>query len=179
MSNLSGPMATSLTKSSVANRNHQEESQLEAPPSRILVIGYGNTLRGDDGLGWHAAERLRDVLIRRDVSVMTCHQLTMDLSEPISQATHLILIDASTGPTPGIIAVNPVQADRALVDSMHHHMPPAALLAYTQALFGECPPTWLWTITAANYDFGDSLSPAVERALPDLVARIAAQLENL
>ena len=27
---------------------------------RVLIIGYGNPLRGDDGFGWHAAERLRE-----------------------------------------------------------------------------------------------------------------------
>ena len=26
----------------------------------VLVVGYGNALRTDDGLGWHAAERLAD-----------------------------------------------------------------------------------------------------------------------
>ena len=26
----------------------------------ILVIGYGNVLRSDDGIGWHVAERLAE-----------------------------------------------------------------------------------------------------------------------
>jgi len=27
-----------------------------------LIIGYGNPLRGDDGFGWHAALRLREIV---------------------------------------------------------------------------------------------------------------------
>lgn len=180
MSSLSGRMARFLTKPFVANPKTSEEPQFEAPLSslHILIIGYGNTLRGDDGIGWHAAEQLRTSLTRSDITITTCHQLTMELSEPISEATHLILIDASTGPEPGVIAMTQVEPDRALADSMHHHMLPAALLAYTEALYGVCPPSWLWTVTAAQYDFSEQLSPAVQRAMPELVDRIIQQTNS-
>ncbi len=176
-------MAACLTKRNVADSAHRsEEPQTEAPRDTplILVIGYGNTLRGDDGLGWQAAERLRDSRQwPTNVEIHTCHQLTMDLSEPISRASYLILIDASSGDSPGQIAMRPLYAKASATDSLHHHQPPEALLAYTHALFGRVPPAWLWTVTASVYDFGEQLSAPVEAALPALIAQIAAFIDTL
>jgi Ni,Fe-hydrogenase maturation factor len=43
----------------------------------IVVIGYGNPLRGDDAIGWKAAEALRDVYEDdMAVEVFASHQLT-------------------------------------------------------------------------------------------------------
>ena len=44
----------------------------------VLVVGYGNALRTDDGVGWHAAERLADDPRLADATVIAVHQLTPD-----------------------------------------------------------------------------------------------------
>ena len=143
------------------------------------MIGYGNTLRGDDGIGWVAAEQLRACLNRANVTILSVHQLTMELAEPISQAEYVFLLDASTGETAGEIQVRPLNPDRSALDPLHHHMPPAVLLAYAQALYGSVPPTWLYTITAETYDFGETLSPAVAEAMPAFVAQVNAHITSL
>jgi len=48
--------------------------------ARVLVIGYGNTLRGDDGLGQRAAEALAQRALPDGVEVLSCHQLTIELA---------------------------------------------------------------------------------------------------
>ena len=45
--------------------------------SGVLVIGYGNTLRSDDGAGVVAAERLAEAIGSR-ATVLTRHQLLPD-----------------------------------------------------------------------------------------------------
>ncbi len=181
MSSCWGRMALCWTRPGVADPQHnEEEPQAEAPLSPpVLVIGYGNTLRGDDGLGWMAAEQLRGQITRPSVTILTLHQLTFDLAEPISQAAHVFFLDASSGPRPGEIAIRPVVADRAAADPLHHHMPPPALLAYVEALYGSLPPAWLCTITAETYDFGTSLSPEVAAALPAFVAAVSERIARL
>ena len=69
----------------------------------VLVIGVGNPLRGDDGLGWHAAEHLRERLVELHATVTSCHQLIPELAEPVSRAERVIFIDARVGPTPGTV----------------------------------------------------------------------------
>ncbi|MBN2470892.1 MAG: hydrogenase maturation protease [Anaerolineae bacterium] len=165
----------------MADPHNQEEPRAEAPPLSppILVIGYGNTLRGDDGLGWIAAEQLRSQVVHSRVRILTLHQLTLDLADPISQAEHVFFLDASSGSQPGAIAISPVLPDRTAADPLHHHMPPAALLAYAEALYGPPPPAWLCTITAATYDFDTSLSPAVINTMPAFVRTVAERIARL
>jgi hypothetical protein len=50
---------------------------------QVLIVGYGNPLRGDDGLGWRAAERLRTVIQDAGVEILALHQLTPELMETL------------------------------------------------------------------------------------------------
>jgi len=78
--------------------------------ARLLILGYGNPLRGDDGVGWHAVHRLRERSAELDADVMSCHQLTPELAEAVSRAERVIFIDARVGPTPGTVEVSEVAA---------------------------------------------------------------------
>ncbi|MFI5043071.1 MAG: hydrogenase maturation protease, partial [Acidimicrobiales bacterium] len=71
----------------------------------VLVIGYGNTLRSDDGVGWHAAALLAEDPRLAGVEVLAVHQLTPELALDMSRATLVILIDAGADDPPGAIAV--------------------------------------------------------------------------
>src|SRR5271169_1528567 len=54
---------------------------------RTLIIGYGNPLRSDDGFGWHAGRLLAQSLADQDAKIITCHQLTPELAETLSQSS--------------------------------------------------------------------------------------------
>jgi hydrogenase maturation protease len=134
-----------------------------------LIVGYGNPLRGDDGLGWHVAERLRASVHNPDIEILTLHQLTPELMEPISRADRAIFIDAAAGLIPGEIrerAVEPQNFGRAFT----HHATPAALLAGAHALYGRAPQATLITVTGADFSVSDQLSPVVASRLDAVVA---------
>ncbi len=61
--------------------------------NRTLVIGYGNTLRGDDGAGICAAERAA----RRfpGVDILTVHELQPELAETMCRYHDVIFLDAA------------------------------------------------------------------------------------
>ncbi len=61
----------------------------------VLVIGYGNTLRGDDGAGCYVAERLCALNHEPGLKVLSLHQLTPELAQPVAEAGLVIFIDAS------------------------------------------------------------------------------------
>src|SRR4029079_16715395 len=77
---------------------------------RLLIIGYGNRLRGDDAAGYLAAESLRTLLIAPDIEILAVHQLTPELAEPIAVAGRVIFLDAAASGTPGEIVERSVTA---------------------------------------------------------------------
>lgn len=138
--------------------------------SHTLIIGYGNSLRGDDAIGIRAAELLR----RRDpgpeVEILSVHQLTPELVDPISRARRVIFIDAAEGATPGLICERRIHADLS-ARPFTHVATPEALLAGASALYGNEPPATLITVTAATFELGEGLSAPVRMALDSVIQR--------
>jgi hydrogenase maturation protease len=135
--------------------------------ARALLIGYGNTLRGDDGLGPHVAERLAADLLPADRRV-ACHELTPELAVPLSEAYLAIFVDASRDRRPGEIACErlaPMSPGRV---AFSHALTPATLLALARDLYGAYPPAWLLSVGADTLDYAEGLSTAVLAALPAL-----------
>jgi len=133
--------------------------------ARTLVIGFGNSLRSDDGIGWSAAERLADDPRRGATQVIRRQQLTPELSLDISAASLVVFIDASSVVAAGEVTVRMLTAVPGSA-AWTHHMTPEALLAMTRDLYAATPDATLVSIGADSFAVGDGLSPAVERALP-------------
>jgi hydrogenase maturation protease len=147
----------------------------------ILVIGYGNPLRGDDGAGWYAAQRLADDAPAA-AEVVVCHQLTPELAEPISQAAAVIFIDAGYPADPAGVAPCPAVACQPITPcstasaAVSHHLEPAGLLAYARLLYGRCPPAVLYTIPTVSFGYGEELSPAVLAMMPALIEAVHTRI---
>ena len=135
----------------------------------ILIIGYGNPMRGDDGIGWRAAENLQThYAANRRVQVLKCHQLTPELASDVAAASHVVFIDAAlAGPT-GAICKHCVDTSTQQ-PSFTHSLDPASLLNASCELFGKLPAATLVTVTGESFMTGEKLSPAVEHALPLVV----------
>ncbi len=129
---------------------------------RVLVIGYGNTLRGDDGLGPRLASAI-DKQGFPGVEVHVCHQLTPELADPISRADAVLFIDARVLDDSGV-QLQRIEAEaRAAFNP--HASDPATLLALARALYGAGPPGWWLTLPAVEFGFGESLSHAAQQSL--------------
>jgi hydrogenase maturation protease len=121
----------------------------------MLIIGFGNPLRGDDAFGLRAAERIGGAI--------AVHQLTPELMDPIARADRVLFLDATAEGAPGEIRHRPLEprAEGAFT----HHVTPEALLAGALALYGHAPEAEIITVSGANFALSDRLSPAVEAAL--------------
>lgn len=141
--------------------------------SRLLIIGYGNPLRGDDGFGWQAASQLLEKIADPEVEVMAVQQLTPELMEPISRASRVIFIDAAASGEPGVLEERTLAPDTAF-DShkFTHHSSPGGLLAGALALFGRAPEATFYSVPGEDFSFGERLTPSVEKALELVVARV-------
>jgi hydrogenase maturation protease len=144
--------------------------------ARVLIIGYGNPLRGDDGFGWLAAERLRETLHDPEIEILTLQQLTPELMEPISRAGKVIFLDAAATGEPGELLVAPVGPAVPSTASFTHFATPAGLLAGALALYGAAPPAFLVSIAGTDFSLGAEISEPVRRAAEGLVQTTLAGL---
>lgn len=129
--------------------------------SQVLLIGYGNPLRRDDG----AALRVVRVVRRWRVPGVVCRasfQLVPELAEELSCAKHALFVDASH---PQEAMVVQVLEPRTAAPSLGHISDPAALLAWSVALYGRRPAAWLLTLPAPDLGHGFGLSPAARQGV--------------
>ena len=146
----------------------------------VLVIGYGNPLRGDDGVGCVIAEELARRISDPEskVQVVACHQLNPELAEPIAETRAVIFIDASVELKPGEVRVSAVAPDRFSPAAFAHSMKPSALLATASELFGQAPPAKSVGIGVANMDAGMTLTPQVRGAVSIAVAAVEKEIAH-
>ena len=139
----------------------------------ILVVGYGNALRSDDGLGWHVAERLADDPRLAGVAVLRRHQLTPELALDFSRAALVVLVDASHGLPPGTFTIEPLERAGGTETTWSHHLSPPSLVALAHELYGRAPDVYLVSVGVASLEMGDRLSPVLEAALPRVIDAVA------
>lgn len=138
----------------------------------VLVIGYGNPLRGDDGFGWHVAQSLCQDEAGGALEVIACHQLTPELAELVSRVRLAIFIDAELGEVPGQFSCQAVEPRPGFTTSFSHQLDPPTLLAWAQSLYGTCPPAALLCVTGQSFAHEEELSPAMRAALPAVQAKV-------
>jgi hydrogenase maturation protease len=126
----------------------------------LLVIGYGNELRRDDGVGPRIARAVSDWNVP-DVRVLALHQLTPELADELARADVVLFIDAVANSSAVSVSVQPVPVEMG--NSLGNHVSsPAALLNLAETLFGRRPIAWLLTLPARDLGFGEGLSAGAE-----------------
>lgn len=133
----------------------------------LLVIGYGNELRGDDGVG-PAVAREVDAWGLPDVSARWSHGLVPELAEPISRADAVVFVDAKIGGA----AVEVSELAPGPAPRLGHHSEPRWLLRLAEVIGGRAPRAWLLTIPADDFGPGEGLSERARRGMADALERI-------
>jgi hydrogenase maturation protease len=149
------------------------------PHRKRLVIGIGNPLRGDDGVGtWLAEEAAVRTAAEPDgpVAVRSVQQLTPELAEELAQLEDVLFIDAWLAPAKAAPELTEIGPAAGAADS--HRLEPAQLLAVSQALFGSMPRAHLLQVPAHAFDHGMELSRQLEATLPAARALLQAWLQG-
>jgi hydrogenase maturation protease len=134
---------------------------------RVLVIGYGNPARGDDGLGPALVDRLEagglpGVTLERD------YQLSIEHAVLAAAHDVVIFADAATDVANGASFYFRPVADTAGEVRLTHAVSPAQVLALARACFGASPACHVLGIRAESIEgFHDGLSEAGAHALDD------------
>ncbi|HEY9649218.1 MAG TPA: hydrogenase maturation protease [Coleofasciculaceae cyanobacterium] len=142
---------------------------------QVVVIGYGNTLRSDDGAGQVVAEAVKKWGLP-NVRSHSVHQLTPELAEPISTAKLVIFVDAypvnSKDKNDEIaIQVQAIQPTETKTQ-IGHTAEPRSLLSLTQIVYGVSPSAWWILIPAINFEFGEQLSLITQNGIKAALEQI-------
>ena len=154
-------------------------------PDRWLLIGVGNPLRRDDGIGPAVINQLTLLDHNPDITLINHHGEGLSLLEAWRGYPSVILIDAThSGQKPGTI-------QRFVIDPDSPPLP-CGLFRYSSHLFGVAEavalaqslnrlPTRLvvYGIEGLDFSHGEQLTPPAQAALPLVIAQIKFELSEL
>ncbi len=137
---------------------------------KVVVIGFGSPIRGDDAFGPLVADRLADLIGGPQVEVLSRHILTAELAETVRDASLVVFIDAATTGEVGQVVQHRLAARREREVVIVHAVDPPGLLAWTEALYGRTPAALLLSTRGVSFDFAHcQLSADVQSAVEPTV----------
>ncbi|HZW94128.1 MAG TPA: hydrogenase maturation protease [Candidatus Eremiobacteraceae bacterium] len=148
-------------------------------PATCIVLGLGNTLHSDDGVGPQAIEKLRnDPRVPGDVSLIEGGTLGLELLTYIWDCSYLLVLDAvDVGQPPGTLVRMSNQELQTLPGKGSvHQLGVADLLVALRVLAYRTPEVLLLGVQPASTEWGTELSPAVAAVLPALADAAIAEL---
>jgi hydrogenase maturation protease len=157
------------------------ETRTRHSSPRITILGIGNLLLKDEGIGVHLVQKLAGVVDDANVKIIDAGTYPDFLSLIDDNLDKLIIVDAvKTGDRPGTIyrfgsddldldSTLPVSAhDMGVLDSLK-----------TMALFNKQPKsTVIIGIEPRTIDFGLDLSPEIEDKLPKIISLVLKEIEE-
>lgn len=151
---------------------------LEPPGCAVLVIGCGNLLRGDDGVGPVLIRHLWDRGVPDGAKLVDGGTAGMDVGFQMRGAQRVVIVDASaTGAAPGTIYRLPGEelTDLPPLQGLHtHSFRWDHAIPFARWALGDACPTdiTVFLIEAAAMALGADLSDPVERAMEKVIALI-------
>jgi len=149
--------------------------------ARVAVVGIGNTIAGDDGVGVLVAERLRQRWSDSDgVLVAVLPGDLFSVTDLLDRAREFLFVDAVAGERPGEIRIL-TSAQRAFAASLHQTDVGTVMTTLKKLGMADPFPDWqVWGITIEQPDeLGEGLSPVIAEAAERLEERIIRHVEEL
>jgi hydrogenase maturation protease len=147
---------------------------------KILVLGIGNLVMTDDGIGVRVvqliAERYR---FPEQVTVLDGGTLGLDLLPQIEEARRLIIVDAvETGAPPGtLVRLSGEEIPLALETKLSPHQMGLKDLLTVSSLLGQAPEEMvLWGVQPESIEMELRLSAPVAAQLEPLVGKVLEEL---
>lgn len=150
---------------------------------RIIVLGVGNILLSDEGIGVRAIEKLqRDFILSPEVCVIDGGTTGMEMLEDLACADHIVIVDAvrSGQPPATIVKLTGDQIPVFFKTKLSPHQIGLSDVLATLELTGEAPGgVTVIGVEPVSLETSMDLSPKVEALLPQLTDLVVAELLHL
>lgn len=149
---------------------------------KIMVVGIGNLLLQDEGIGVHAINALSELQVSPEVELVDGGTHSYDLVDIFCQAEKLIIVDAlQAGGEPGTIYRAPLEQlglkpDNNCISLHQLHFIDAVEMV---KLLGHNPQITVFGVEPAVIGWGMELSPTVADKLPRLTELIKEEIEQM
>ena len=148
---------------------------------KITVLGIGNILFSDEGVGVHVANKLSAISLPEHVSVVEGGTDGFRLLNIITETEHLIVIDAvKGGGEPGSIYRFDIDDVRACPSGFKTSVHQIGLLEVIDlsGLIGKTPRTTIIGIEPKSLEMGMELSPEISEKIPRIIDLVLAELNG-
>ena len=146
----------------------------------ILIVGVGNPLRGDDGVGVRLAEILAAQGLPDDIEVVDGGTLGLGLVNLMEGRRRVVIVDAADlGREPGEFAFLRLTQARLLGEERHLSVHGAGVreaLLLAEALDSLPEDVLIVGVQPASMEWDTSLTPGVQAALPHITQAILEEL---
>ncbi len=145
----------------------------------LVILGLGNDLLGDDGIGLLAAEALRS-RERPGISVRASVQAGLYLLESLQGFDDAIVIDSVLGDHPGAVReLRGAELHEVSVPSAHYvGLPEALAIARASGLSVPARLRIFGVEIGVAQEIGSAPSAAVRASIPEVVQRVAQAAEE-
>lgn len=147
-------------------------------PVRTAIIGLGNPLRGDDGVGLRVVEEVRRRGLPAGVVAIEGGNTGLDLLDELERWERVVIVDAAElGLEPGKFARCTVAEVKSQGGSLSSHSAGLGeVLSLAQALGRKLPEIVIFGVQPADMGWQEGLSQAVEAAVPALSDAVLKEL---
>ncbi len=134
---------------------------------KILIYGYGNPGRQDDGLGNSAIEEL-DVWLKEkkftNIALDSNYQLNIEDAADIADKDIVIFVDASEEPHVENFVVTRVEPTKKVEFTMHA-VSPGFVLNLCNQIYNKMPATYLVHIRGYKWEMKEELTDTAQKNL--------------
>jgi hydrogenase maturation protease len=151
----------------------------DAPPKHVVILGVGNLLLSDEGVGVHVAKKLMDMDLPRGVKVVEGGTDGFRLINVITEADRLIIVDAVRGgEAPGSIYRFDIKDAPTYPDAFKTSVHQIGILevVHLSELVGKTPETIVIGVEPHSLEMGMDLSPEIEEKLSRIVELVLAEI---
>ena len=122
--------------------------------SKFLIVGVGNTLRGDDGIGAYVCSEI-DKKELQDVKTVVVHQLHLEMLEEFARFEIIIIADATLEGED--VNFYPVKAS-ASAGTSSHRADAGVLVSLAKQLYQKTLTLYICAVKAESFDIGNELT---------------------
>jgi len=151
----------------------------------VWVVGVGNTLARDEGVGPVAVERLKAEPLPARVVLLDAGTDLLAAMTEFADAGHVILIDAMcAGGAPGTIYRLTLEEleERAKAGTSNlsaHGLGVVEAVGLARVVGMRVPPTVVFGVEPGEVTLGEGLSPPVEAAMKRLIAAVRQEIVRI
>jgi hydrogenase maturation protease len=157
-------------------------SESPGPPKTVRVIVCGERHRGDDAAALLAAARLAGAAASL-ADIVEVGQLSVEALLDVPESVALIVADAAVGVAAGQVVALPLseiaQRGGGATPASSHSLPPDQVLSLAEEIRGSPLDGTFVGVGAAEFRLGETLSPAVEAAVPAFTEALAGEIRRL